>query len=122
MAQLSTELVGYAPTQRLLRKQRMGAKSVAVQKKFVKKWFIYLLVALVAALFYVWSRVSMIQYGYNVSDVQSKVIELKKQVQSLEMEIARMKSPANLEVIAKEKLGMHQASADQMVWVRPESK
>ncbi len=122
MAQLSTDFAGYAPAQKLLRKQRMGAKSVAVQKKFVRKWFVYLLIGLVALLFYVWSRVSMIQYGYNVSEAQSKVVELKKHVKALEMEIAKMKSPANLEAIAKEKLGMKQAAADQIVWVKPELK
>ncbi len=106
------------PAQRLLQKQGVGARSEAVQKKFIKKWAVWFIMATVLGLFYVWSRVQVVHLGYDVSKLRTESETLNKQVSNLELEIARLKSPARLEDVAKNMLNMKVPSAEQTVLVK----
>jgi cell division protein FtsL len=118
MAQLSSDIMAYSPTQKLLRKQGVGARQVAVQNKFVKRWAVWIILLTVLALFYVWSRVKVVEMGYELSGLNSSVAELSKQIGALEADIARLKSPKRLEEVAKTELGMQTPTAEQTVLVQ----
>lgn len=120
MSQLSSDSLGYLHTQKLLRKQGVGARSVAVQNKFVRKWAVWLILITILALFYVWSRVQVVQLGYELTAMKHDAQELSKQVSNLEMEIAQLKSPKRLEEMAKQKLGMTPPSGEQVVLIKPD--
>ncbi len=116
---MSTDYINYSVAQRMLQKQGVGAKATAVQNKFVKRWVFWLLFITALALFYVWSRVQVVQLGYEISALQRTNDELSKQVSMLEVEIANLKSPARLENIAKTKLFMQPPASDQIVLIKP---
>lgn len=52
---------------------------------------------LFVGLFYVWTRMQIVQIGYEISAVESKNKELKKRIQELTLEISSLESPSELE-------------------------
>lgn len=122
MAQISSDSMNFIPAQRFLQKQGFGTRSAAVQGKFVRKWAIWLLLVTVLALFYVWSRVQVVQIGYELTTLKRKTGELSKQISNLEMEIAQLKSPRRLEEFAKRELNMQSPVAEQIVIVKPDTE
>ncbi|PIR17656.1 MAG: cell division protein FtsL [Deltaproteobacteria bacterium CG11_big_fil_rev_8_21_14_0_20_49_13] len=120
MAQISADTFSYAQSQKLLNRQGFGKRSAAVQQKFVKRWAVWLIFATIMALFYVWSRVQMVQLGYEVTTLKSQTNELNKQISNLDVEIAKLKSPKRLKEIAETELNMHAPVAEQIVIIKPE--
>ena len=120
MAQISADTFSYVQSQKLLNKQGFCKRSADVQKKFVKRWAVWLIFATILALFYVWSRVQMVQLGYELTTLQRQSDDLNKQISNLELEIAKLKSPKRLEEFAKAELNMHAPLAEQIVLVKPE--
>lgn len=120
MTQYTSEYVDYAPNQRALQKQGVCSKAAAVQNKFVRKWAVWLGLATLLALFYVWARVQIVQLGYEITALRSELEGMSKQASMLEIEIAKMKAPERLEGFAKTRLGMRPPSVDQIIFVKPE--
>lgn len=118
MAQISTSFTFHAPSQKLLRKQGVGARSVAVQNKFVKKVTLWIMIATALALFYIWIRVQVLHEGYELDVIRRESAELSKMAASLEVDIAKLKSPERLEDIAKNSLHMAAPTAEQIVFVK----
>lgn len=118
--QINSDTIKYIPTQqRFLQKQGFGARSAAVQKKFVKRWAVWLALVTLMALFYVWSRVQVVQLGYELTTLKRQTEDLNKQASNLELDIAKLKSPERLEDVAKNELNMHAPLAEQIVIVKP---
>src|SRR3990167_9306906 len=88
MAQISYNTIGGLAVQRLIQRQGVSSRSRAVQNKFVKKWAAWILMGTVVALFYVWSRVKVVEFGYELTAMQRNAGELAKQVSTLEAEVA----------------------------------
>lgn len=107
-----------APLSKMLRGQGVGAKAQAVRNKLIKKVVILLLVVTVSALFCVWSRVRIVQMGYEVSVLQKEANELSKKVSYLELEVERLKSLGRLQKVAAEILNMHSPSSEEIVFVK----
>ena len=60
---------------------------------------------LFVGLFYVWTRMQIVQVGYEISALKSKSRDLKNRKRELELEIASLQSPRELEKKAL-KLGL----------------
>lgn len=60
---------------------------------------------LFVGLFYVWTRMQIVQIGYEISELESKNKELKNRKRELQLEIASLQSPGELERKAR-KLGL----------------
>ena len=103
--------------QKLLQNQGMGARSAAVQGKFVRRWVGWLLFITFLALFYVWTRVQVVQLGYEITMLKREAEGILKQVSGLKLEIAKLKSPKRLEEVARQNLRMQPPSAEQIVLV-----
>jgi len=103
----------------MLRKQGVGARQAAVQNRFVKRWAVWIILLTVLALFYVWSRVRVVELGYELSSLEQNAQELAKQIAAVEADIAKLKSPKRLEAVAKGELGMQVPTAEQTVLVQP---
>jgi cell division protein FtsL len=69
-------------------------------------------------LFYVWSRVQVVQLRYSMSEVQKKVSEHREDIHRLQTEITRLKSPQRLEVFAKDGLHMVLPTSQSIVIVK----
>lgn len=73
---------------------------------------------IVGSLFYVWSRIQVIQLGYEISIAlkeEKKLIETNKR---LHLEVATLKSYSRIEKIAVEELGMRKPKPDQVIVIR----
>ena len=74
-----------------------------------------LLVFVVELLAYTWCRVQYVNIGYELSRVTGKHAALVTLQNSLKVELARLKSPARIEKIAREKLGLVRPIPEQII-------
>ena len=63
---------------------------------------------------HVWSNFEMTQRGYDISQLKSEEMKLMEINRKLRLELAILKSPKNLEALAK-KLGLRQPAPDQII-------
>lgn len=75
------------------------------------------LLALIA-LFFVWSRIQVINLEYSISHLEGELRSQRHQNQQLKLEAASLRSPSRIERIARQKLGLHTPSAQQVIMVR----
>ena len=96
---------------RKLRKKARG-KSGA---KMTGVWICLMAAFIVEMFFYTWCRVQCTNLGYRISNLnvaQAKILERRK---NLKLELARLKSPARIEKIAREQLGLVFPRQDQVI-------
>lgn len=75
------------------------------------------LLALIA-LFFVWSRIQVISFEYDISRLEGELRAQKQQNQQLRLEAATLRSPSRIERIARQKLGLRTPSAQQVIMVK----
>ncbi len=79
---------------------------------------LFLLFLIGGSLFYVWSRIQVIQLGYEISNalkVERTLVEANKR---LRVEIATLKSYTRIEKLAGEELRMAKPKPDQVIVIR----
>jgi cell division protein FtsL len=67
------------------------------------------------ALLYAWSRVQCVDAGYGLNRETHRRQALLKERNTLNIELARLKSPERIETIAKTRLGLNMPDAQQTV-------
>jgi len=102
-----------------VRRQHIARKSVGLRNRRIKLYCIVMSVVLCSSLLYVWTRIRVVQKGYEVSRLSKETDELLKQKSILEAEIAGLKSPKRLETIARDQLQMRIPRGDEIVLVEP---
>jgi cell division protein FtsL len=70
------------------------------------------------SLFYVWSRIQVIQLGYEISNALKEERTLTEGNKKLRLEIATLKSYARIEKFALEELNMSKPKPDQVIVIR----
>jgi cell division protein FtsL len=70
------------------------------------------------ALFYVWSRVQVIQLGYEISNALKEERVFTETNKKLRLEIATLKSYARIEKFAAEELRMAKPRPEQVIVIR----
>jgi cell division protein FtsL len=73
---------------------------------------------IVCSLFYVWSRVLVINLGYELSEAMDKHGKLTQENKKLHIEVALLKSPARIERIAQEELNMGKPLPGQIILMK----
>ena len=82
-------------------------------------FFILFLVFLIGgSLFYVWSRIQVIQVGYEISNTLKEERALAEANKRIRLEIATLKSYTRIEKIAVEELGMGKPKPGQVIVIR----
>jgi cell division protein FtsL len=71
-----------------------------------------------ASLFYVWSRIQVIRFGYEISGALKVGRELAESNKKLRLEIATLKSYTRIEKIAMEDLKMAKPKPDEVIVIR----
>ena len=79
---------------------------------------LFLLFLIGGSLFYVWSRIQVIQVGYKISNALKEERALAEANKRLRLEIAMLKSYARIEKIAVEELRMVKPKPDQVIVIR----
>ncbi|NWF92680.1 MAG: cell division protein FtsL [Syntrophaceae bacterium] len=70
------------------------------------------------SLFYVWSRIQVIQLGYEISNALKEERALAEANKRLRLEIATLKSYPRIEKVAVEELKMVKPKPDQVILIR----
>ena len=70
------------------------------------------------SLFYVWSRIQVIQLGYDISNALKEEKALTEANKKLRLEIATLKSYVRIEKFAKEELRMGKPKPEQVIVIR----
>jgi cell division protein FtsL len=78
----------------------------------------FLLFLIGGSLFYVWSRIQVIQLGYEISNVLREERTLTEAGKRLRLEIATLKSYTRIERLAVEELRMAKPKPDQVIVIR----
>ncbi len=92
----------------------LGAK----KKWRISRLIVVALLFMVAALLYVWVRISITNVDYRIAREMHRREVLMEENRKLKIEIATLKSPSRIEAIARAKLGMHYPERDQVIFLR----
>lgn len=98
-------VTGYAGTY-AARRPRAFTKLDFLKARLVFKLLILGAFMAFLSLIYIWSRVQVIQSGYDINRLKNERTSLKNENQRLEMELSLLESPKRLKKIAGENLGM----------------
>lgn len=109
--------VDHATYRSRLHRQVVGKKSARVRARLVRKGIILAAVAIALALTFVWTRVRVIQLGYEVSQLNQRIGDLMRQKNQLEVEVAKLKSPDRLERMARDHFHMRLPAGNEIVFV-----
>lgn len=106
---------------------QFGVRSTLRQNTFTKLDFFktklvikaLVLGAFVVALsiFYIWSRVQIIQTGYEINEFRNKELFLQDQNRSFNMELSLMKSPSRIDGLAQKQMHLSFPGQDRIVKV-----
>lgn len=77
--------------------------------------FISLMLAV--SLFFVWSRVQVTGYEYEISRLESELRDLEQESSRLRLEAASLSNPERIERVARQELNLRLPGADQVVTV-----
>lgn len=113
---ISRVLTNYA-TSVSLKRQRTFTKDDLVKTRFLIR--VLYLVGFIAALslIYIWSRVQIVRYGYEINDLKIEQRLLAEENRQIQLELSTLKSPQRIERIAKDKLHMTTPGVDQIKWI-----
>lgn len=79
--------------------------------------FGYLAVLLVASLFFVWSRIAVVNLEYDISSLGNRLREVEQENQTLRLESAHLRNPVRIETVARENLGLGMPTLEQVIIV-----
>lgn len=80
--------------------------------------FIFLAILLVVSLFFVWSRLQLINLQYDISKAESRLRDVHREVRALRLEAASLRHPGRIEDVAKKRLSLRYPTPEQVVYVR----
>ena len=86
--------------------------------RFVLLFTVIMLFFIGGSLFYVWSRIQVIQLGYQISNALKEERALTETNKKLRLEIATLKSYARIEKLAVEELRMAKPKPEQVIVIR----
>ena len=94
------------------------AKPKRIKLSHVLLFTILILFFIGGSLFYVWSRIRVIQLGYEISNALKEERALTEANKKLRLEIATLKSYARIEKFAVEELRMAKPKPEQVIVIR----
>lgn len=83
-----------------------------------KYLMICMIVFTVVSVFHVWSRFKIVDLNLKMSEISRQLKEADQEQKGLKLEAASLKTPARIEAIAKNELGMALPTEQQIIHVR----
>jgi cell division protein FtsL len=93
-------------------------KRIAIKSNLLLVFILLMFFLIGGSLFYVWSRIQVIQIGYEISNALKEERALNEESKKLRLEIATLKSYARIEKMAVEELRMAKPKPDQVIVIR----
>ncbi len=96
-----------------------GIKTRSVSRRpHLLLFTLFLLFLIGGSLIYVWSRIQVIQAGYEISNAMKAGRTLGEENKRLRVEAEALKSYSRIERIATQELGMSKSRPDQVIIIR----
>jgi cell division protein FtsL len=91
-----------------------------VRKKYTTKEIMLFVLCTIIVIFiltfYIWHQMESIRIGYEIGELEEKVLTLRRQVDELETEKSSLLSLDRVERIAKEELNLREPKKEQLVY------
>ena len=95
-----------------------GVEITPLRIDIFKYLMICMMVFTVVSVFHVWSRFKLVDLNLQISEVSRQLSEAGQEQKRLKLEAASLKSPARIEAIAKNELGMALPTEQQVIHVK----
>ena len=96
-----------------------GGTQLATNRLDVFRFLMICMVLLtVVSVFHVWSRFKLVDLNLQISEASSLLKEAEQEQKRLNLEVASLRTPARIEAIAKNELGMALPTEQQVVLVK----
>ena len=99
-------------------KGKSGTRKSRIRKSQLLFLTLVMFFLITSSLFFVWSRIQVIQLGYELSSALKEGRSLAETNKRLRLEIATLKSYARIEKVAVEQLGMSKPKPEQVIVIR----
>jgi cell division protein FtsL len=93
-------------------------KPKGIKRSLILLFTVLMLFSIGGSLFYVWSRIQVIQLGYEISNALKEERVLTETNKKLRLEIATLKSYVRIEKLAAEELRMAKPKPGQVIVIR----
>lgn len=110
-------MTGYGFGGHAARRQQAFTKSDFLKARFAFKLLVLVAFIVFLSLFYIWSRVQIVQTGYRINALKNERVELANGSKRFKVELSVLRSPQRLERIAGEKLGMILPGRERIVGI-----
>jgi cell division protein FtsL len=94
------------------------AKPKGIKLRLIFFFTAFMLFFIGGSLFYVWSRIQVLQLGYEISNALKEEKALTETNKKLRLEIATLKSYGRIEKLAVEELRMTKPKPEQVIVIR----
>jgi len=98
--------------------RRLEAVLTGKRDEFLPSLLIILVVLTAVSIFHVWSRVRIIELNLQQGEALRNFRELTQEQNRLKLEVASLKTPARIEAVARQELGLDLPTNQQVVNVR----
>lgn len=111
---MSRIITSFVPSAEIIRRQKAFTKEDFAKTRLLYRILILIAFMAILSLFYIWSRVQIVHYGYEINKLQSRQSELYEINKKLNVEVATLKAPQRIEKVAREDLKMETPRPDQL--------
>ena len=80
--------------------------------------FVFLALLLTVSLFFVWSRLQLVNLQYDISKEESRLREAHRQVRGLRLQAATLRHPGRIEDVATKQLALRNPTPEQVVYIK----
>jgi len=98
----------------LVRRQKVVTKDDLFRTRLLFKILFVVAFAAILSLVYIWSRVQIVQYGYEINELRNREQQLTEDNKRLKVEVATLSAPQRLQAIATSKLKMQLPTETQI--------
>ena len=102
----------------IFRRLAPGNQGAVFRRAFLLPSFLFISLVFIISVFFVWSRVELVNLEYDISSMERKLRTLKQEERCLRLEVASLRSPSRIEQVARNDLGMKLPSPEQTVVVK----
>ncbi len=104
----------YAIGSDVVRRQKTYTKSDFLKTRILFRILFLVAFMAILSLFYIWSRVQIVQYGYEINSLRDRQNILLEANKKLNVEVATLRAPQRIERVATERLKMQAPSQTQI--------
>ncbi len=97
---------------------QLGAELAPRRMDIVKFLMICMLLLTVVSIFHVWSRFRLIELNLQIGEASRLMKDMEQEQKRLKLEAESLKTPARIEAIAKQDLGMTIPQDQQIILVK----